>query len=217
MFLYIYGKQTRGSRPPPLRALVLTAAAMNARMRLKEHCDTQCSWNVSYVEHKSGPGHKPVFRITVNVYSEDGDLKATANGEGQTKDHAKEMACTKALRFFEVEHTPAVRAAAWVGDAAAELLLALLASKAGFSAAQMDALSQSLCSNIWLAKSRKVQLSSTTRTATAAEAAVGYELAKDEDRLLDLLLPAVQRGNPALVEAMQTAVAGAAAAPVAES
>ena len=109
------------------------------------------------------------------------------------------------------EPTSAVRAAAWVGDAAAELLLSLLSYRAGLSAQKMDDISQSLCTNAWLAKSRAVQLSSVTATATAAEAAVGREVNSAADSLLAVLMPAVARGNPALVAEMQTAVATAAA------
>ena len=178
----------------------------DARMRMKELCD-RMAWQLSYKEHQSGPSHGLLFTVEA-LATQSGVVWKKGTGVGSTKSLAKELACLNALQSdAERESREEERSAAWMGDAGAELLIPLLAHGKSLSAAELDTISQALCSNEWLAANHHVQLSSVTATATAAEAAVGRELAAVREQLLAVLLPAVKRGNPRLVAAMQAAVA----------
>ena len=97
----------------------------------------------------------------------------------------------------------AVRAQAWLGDAALDFILALLGSRAGLSAQQMDTLSQQRLSNEALALLAPEDLASVALTATGVEADVGASVAPLADQLLAILLPALYDANALLADALQ--------------
>lgn len=129
---------------------------------------------------------------------------------------AEEAAAADALRNAglgagEDAGRAAVRAQAWVGDAAQDFVLALLGARAGFTVQQFDDLSQQLFCNKALAACAPEQLASETLTATGVEAALGRRLTTDIDALLALLLPAMAESNAQLADKLQEAVAQSAA------
>jgi hypothetical protein len=187
----------------------------NARMHLKELCDKNPGWTLTYeYPTTSGPDHQRLFSVDVSVRDAGNKLRFFgSSGHAQSLKAAQEQAAVKALESADLgdQATPAaVKAQAWCGDAAQEFVLALLASKAGLSAAQQDDISQALFSNAALAAGAPVQLASPYLTATEAEAALGRVIAPSVDALLAILLPALHAGNPPLAAALQAAVAARA-------
>lgn len=206
-----------GSAPATAAVSLSPAPATNARMRLKELADKVPGSEVlksckSY--GLSGP-NQPPFRASVVVVTNGGCkvLYSGKSGDAWTVKEAEEAAAADALRKAGAgdDGAPAaVRAEAWLGDAAQEFILALLGTRAGLTAAQLDHLSQTLLSNEALAAGAPEQLVSVTLTATEAEAKLGRRVTADTGNLLTLLLPALREANPALDAALRRAVKFAA-------
>ena len=75
---------------------------MNARMRVKELCDSH-QWDLGYGDcTRSGSDHLPWFSIEVHARAASGETKLNGKGHGATKDVAKEAACAAALGGCEV-------------------------------------------------------------------------------------------------------------------
>lgn len=187
----------------------------NARMRLKELADRIPNARVERAVFSTNGGIHPPFEAYVRVYDAQDVLRFSGSSQGaHKKTDAEEAAATAALRDGDLGAPDAnlalptaVRAQAWLGDAALEVILALLATRSGLSAAQMDNLSQRLLCNNSLAAGAPEQLASAALTATEVEARLGRRLAQIHDELLDLLLPALEEANPTLAETLQDAVA----------
>jgi hypothetical protein len=187
----------------------------NARMRLKELCDKNPGWKLTYeYPTSSGPDHQRLFSTDVCVRDAGNKLRLLGtSGHARSLKEAQEQAAEGALLTADLGDLSVpeeVRTQAWCGDATQEFVLALLASKAGLSAAQQDDISQALFSNAALAAAAPVQLVSVSLTSTEAEAALGRVVAQSADALLAILLPALNAGNPPLAAALQAAVAARA-------
>ena len=180
----------------------------NARMQLKELCDRH-GWRMSYTTSKSGPDHAASFTATVVATTISMLVAKTGTAYGAfTKAEAMEEACADALGLdddFGPSGPQAQRGDAWVGDAAQEMLIALLGL--GLSAEQLDGVSQLCASNVALAAAAAVPLTSVTATATAEEARAGRSVAAVAAELLDILLPAMQDANANFVAAVVSEVA----------
>ncbi len=186
-----------------------------ARGRLQMLCDKNPGWTLTYENSTStGPPHQRLFSLDIVVRDAGDNVRFSgSSGHALSLKAAQEQAAVNALESADMgdQAVPAaVRAQAWLGDAAQEFLLALLASKAGLSAAQQDDISQALFSNAALAAGAPVQLASPYLTATEVEAALGRAVGQRIDDLLAILLPALHAGNPPLAAALQAAVAARA-------
>ena len=133
------------------------------------------------------------------------------SGVEHTKKEAAEAAAQAALNNAGNNQTSAeTRAKAWLGDAAQEVVLALLGTRAALSADQLDDLSQRLLSNDALTAMAEQQLVSPTVTATEEEARFGWRLLQDLDTLLEILVPALVDANPSLYNALVNSMEQAA-------
>ena len=188
----------------------------NARMRLKELCDRMCYTMTYHIGGPTGPGHSPTFSGDVTVKDKNNNVIMVGHGSAKRLRDAQEAACRGAMdwRDMLVDGTPTVRAEsvgipsealysersyAWLGDAGAEFLLAMLAYRAGISPATTDSIRQKCFTNERLAETSQNQLTSVAATATAAEAKVGWELSTVIDTILPVIEEAIKIGNPQLV------------------
>lgn len=188
---------------------------------LNEVCQPH-SWTMTYEDGPmAGVAHAPTFTAQVVVTTAAGDVVVTgASGDhGYTdKGMAHEAACAAAQAALTAQGAGAPAAAAaqrladaWLGDRSLLLLLALLGSEAGLSAAQLHTVSAALFTNEALAPFHPQQLGSVYATATAVEATLGAAVAPHAAALAAQLLPALQAAAPGLIAALQAAVAAAAA------
>lgn len=184
----------------------------NARMRLKELKDKIPGASIEWVTD----GHwldntLPPFTTRVTVRVGTTTLYFGESGEKYTKKEAEEAAAQAALNNAGNHETnKETRAKAWLGDAAQELVLALLGTRKALSADQLDDLSQQLLSNDALTALAEQQLVSPTLTATEEEARFGRRLLQDLDILLDILLHALVDANPKLYNSLVNSVEQAA-------
>jgi hypothetical protein len=192
-----------------------------ARTALNVACQPH-SWTMTYVDGPvTGVAHAPTFTSQVVVTTAAGAVVVTgASGDhGYTdKGQAHEAACAAAQAALNAQGAGAPAAAAaqrladaWLGDRSLLLLLALLGSEAGLTAAQMHVISETLFSDQSLAAFHPQQLGSVKATATAVEATVGAAVAPHAAALAAQLLPALRAAAPGLIAALQAAVAAAAA------
>ena len=186
-------------------------------MRLKELADKWGNCKFIYNDSVTGEAHLPRYSASLTVIDPAGTQRysgVSCRADYPNMDDAQEAAAADALRNAGDESDPAaVRAQAWLGDAAQELILGLLGSRAGLSATQLDALSQRHLSNTALAKLAPEQLVSVTLTATHAEASLGVVVAQHADVLLATLMAALCEANAPLADELQSAVARAAEEP----
>ena len=179
-------------------------------MRLNEVCLARNLVRTWDCDDGSGPPHAPVFKCRVRVVAASGGpVLAAGTGSGTTRAAAQDAAAAAALsRMDALASTPSaeIEALAWVGDASLDMLLALLAHRAGLSAAQMDTIRQRLGNNSALGGGAPGRAAATT-----VEAAVGAQVLRDGDALRSLLLAAMRRGAPMLVAELEAAVAASAA------
>jgi hypothetical protein len=192
----------------------------NALTALNRKCQPY-NWTITYLDGPvTGVPHAPTFTAQVVVTNAAGDVVVTgASGDhGYTrKTLAEKAACAAALALLNAQGAGAPAAAAvqrladaWLGDRSLLLLLGLLGSEAGLSAAQMHTVS-ALFTNEALAPFNPQQLGSVYATATALEATLGAAVAPHAAALTAQLLPALQGAAPELIAALQAAVAAAAA------
>jgi hypothetical protein len=187
--------------------------AMNQRMKLKELAD-KFGRQPAYTFSSNGADHLLEFQAVVKVHDATGALRYSGECGARfpTKKEAQEAAAAAALRNGDVVSggntavSSETRKSAWLGDAAFELILALLGTRHGLSVEQLDGVSQALFSNESLASYAPEQLASSTLTATSVESNMGVHLVQHVDALLDVLVPAMTTANPALAAALDVAV-----------
>ena len=184
----------------------------NARMRLKELKDKIPCAAIEWVTSGHGLDNtQPPFTTRVTVRVATTTHYFGESGVEHTKKEAEEAAAQAALNNAGNPQTyQQTRATAWLGDAAQELVLALLGTRAALSADQLDDLSQQLLSNDALTALAEQQLVSMTVTATEEEARFGRRLLQDLDILLEILVPALVDANPKLYNALVNSVEQAA-------
>jgi hypothetical protein len=173
----------------------------SAFSQLKELTDKLPGAQVFPVYQEFGPDNQKQFTCRVEVRDQAGHVYYAGESvvPHKKKQYAKEAAAQAALNNAgNHNNTAQTRAQAWLGDAAQDFVLALLGTRAGLSAVQLDSLSQELLSNDALAAMANVPLVSTAQTATEEEARFGRSLLQAVDLLLAILVPALQEANPAL-------------------
>jgi hypothetical protein len=196
---------------PAARHAVSAAAAApgEPRSRLNEACLARSLVRSWECDGGSGPSHAPLFTCSVRVTAATGGpVLAEGTGGGSTRGAAQDAAAAAALACMDVlasAPSSELEALAWVGDAAFDALLGLLAYGRGLSAAQCDVIRQRLANNAALGGGAPGRAAATT-----VEAAVGAQVLRDADALRPLLLAAVRRGAPSLAKELEAAVAGAA-------
>lgn len=186
----------------------------NSRMRLKEWCD-RMTYKMFYNIVQTGPGHAPTFSCAVNVIDKNKKCVRVGHGSAKRLRDAQEDACSDALDQDDTGDLPVAHGTpapteglcAWLGDAGAEFLLAMLAYRAGISPATADEIRQQCLTNKRLAETSQNQLTSVAATATAAEAKVGLELSTLIDTILPTIEAAIKIGNPQLVADIHEAFA----------
>ncbi len=172
---------------------VAMAAPKNARMRLKEVCDTH-GWAMSYVgEAHSGPPHALRFCVAVEARSLDGDVHLRGSAqEAHTLHDAHEAACEAALRA--VLAGPDLKEAALAGAWLLKLLVALEGVPAGLNALDM-------------AETVLRVGGALDGGLVTLEARVGDAALAQAERLKALLRPVLDAARPGLADAIQAEVA----------
>ena len=179
-------------------------------MRMKELCD-RMMYKMLYNILETGPSHAPTFSCSVNVIDKNKICVMVGHGSAKRLRDAQEDACSDAMNQDDTGELPAAHGTpvyAWLGDAGAEFLLAMLAYRAGISPATADEIRQKCLTNKRLAEKSQNQLTSIAATATAAEARVGLELSTLVDTILPTIEAAIKIGNPQLVADIHTELNG---------